>query len=119
MYFNERYQRTGVLFDGRYRAKEIDSDEYMLHLTRYIHLNPLNLIMANWKEGVSDWKKAEEFLKSYRWSSLCDYLGIDNYKSILDWSEISAHISVKCGKPYHKFLVEARPLLKVAVDEGF
>jgi len=40
MYFNKRYQRQGGLFQDRYKAVLIDSDEQLLHLSRYIHLNP-------------------------------------------------------------------------------
>lgn len=38
-YFNERYHRTGVLFQGRFKAVHIDSNEYLLHLSAYINLN--------------------------------------------------------------------------------
>jgi REP element-mobilizing transposase RayT len=37
---NTRYARVGHLFQGRFKAKHVDSTEYLLHLTRYIHLNP-------------------------------------------------------------------------------
>ena len=40
MYFNRRNERVGHLFQGRYKARKIDSDAYNLHITRYIHLNP-------------------------------------------------------------------------------
>ncbi len=43
MYFNKRYERVGHLYQGRYKARRIDSDEYSLHISRYIHLNPQNL----------------------------------------------------------------------------
>ncbi len=39
-YFNLRHRRTGVLFESRYKAKLVDSDTYLTHLSRYIHLNP-------------------------------------------------------------------------------
>jgi len=40
MYFNKKYKRSGSLFDGRYRAVVVDNPEQLLHLSRYIHLNP-------------------------------------------------------------------------------
>lgn len=40
MYFNKKYQRVGSLFQGRYKAVVITTDNYLLHLSRYIHLNP-------------------------------------------------------------------------------
>ena len=38
---NQRYGRAGSLFQGRFKAIHVDSDEYLLHLSRYIHLNPV------------------------------------------------------------------------------
>lgn len=40
MYFNKKYKRIGHLFQGPYKAVFVDSDAYLLHLTRYIHQNP-------------------------------------------------------------------------------
>lgn len=41
MYFNKKYDRTGSLFEGSYKAKHTDSDEYLKYLFSYIHLNPV------------------------------------------------------------------------------
>ncbi len=38
-YFNKRYKRVGTLFQGPYKAVFVDSEEYLLHVTRYIHRN--------------------------------------------------------------------------------
>lgn len=43
MYFNGRYKRTGYLFQGNYKAALIEQDPHLLHLSRYIHLNPSKL----------------------------------------------------------------------------
>ena len=40
MYFNQRYGRVGGLFQGRYKASMINADDYLHHISRYIHLNP-------------------------------------------------------------------------------
>lgn len=40
LYFNKKYNRTGPLFESRYKASNIDSDNYLHHISRYIHLNP-------------------------------------------------------------------------------
>jgi putative transposase len=40
MYFNRRYDRIGSLFQGRYRGVLVNDEPYLLHLSRYIHLNP-------------------------------------------------------------------------------
>lgn len=38
---NKRHNRVGPLFQGRFQAKLVEKDEYLLHLSRYIHLNPV------------------------------------------------------------------------------
>lgn len=38
-YFNAKYKRSGALFEGKFKAKHIDSNEYLLHLSAYINLN--------------------------------------------------------------------------------
>lgn len=43
MYFNNRYERSGTLFQGVYKAVIIETEVYFLHLSRYIHLNPRDL----------------------------------------------------------------------------
>ena len=40
MYFNKKYDRIGSLFQGPYKAVLVTDDTYLLHLSRYIHLNP-------------------------------------------------------------------------------
>jgi putative transposase len=42
MYFNKKYKRTGVLFEDVYKAVRVESDEQLLHLSRYIHQNPFH-----------------------------------------------------------------------------
>jgi putative transposase len=41
MYYNRRYQRTGTLFEGRYRATIIDTERYWYACMRYVELNPV------------------------------------------------------------------------------
>lgn len=41
MYFNKKYSRVGTLFQGIYKAVIVSQESYLLHLTRYIHRNPL------------------------------------------------------------------------------
>ncbi len=60
---NERYHRVGALFQGAFRAKHIDRPEYLLHLSRYIHLNP---VRAGLVKRPEDWV----------FSSYCDYVGL-------------------------------------------
>ena len=76
MYFNTKYARTGALFEGRFKATHANSDEYLKYLFSYIHLNPVKIIDLKWKEnGITDRKKAEQYLASYPYSSYLDYMG--------------------------------------------
>ena len=50
---SKRYQRVGSLFQGRFQAIHVDTEEYLLYLTRYIHLNPVS---ANIVEKAENWE---------------------------------------------------------------
>jgi len=79
MFFNKKYERKGVLFEGKYKVKPVDSDEYLMHLSRYLHLNPVSLIDPQWKnKGIKAWKKTNDFIKNYRWSSYSAYISSEN-----------------------------------------
>lgn len=39
-YFNQKYKKSGPMFESRYKAVRIDQQSYLEHITRYIHLNP-------------------------------------------------------------------------------
>lgn len=85
MYFNKKNQRSGALFEGRFKYILIEKDEYFVSLSRYIHLNPLELIAPEWKQKViKHWEKANKFLEQYRWSSYLDYVGKKNFPSVTD-----------------------------------
>lgn len=75
-YLNKKYERTGTLFEGPFRATHVDRDEYLKYLFSYIHLNPVKLIDPNWKEnGVANRDSAKRYLDQYSYSSYIDYMG--------------------------------------------
>jgi putative transposase len=85
MYFNKKNKRNGVLFQGKFKAILVDNDNYFLPLFNYVHLNPVELAEAKWKEeGIKDKVKVNNFLENYRWSSYQDYIGIKNFPSIIN-----------------------------------
>lgn len=66
-YFNTKHKRTGPLFEGVFKAVHIESDEQLVHVSRYIHLNPVaSNIIAN------------EELENYKWSSYPEYLSLSS-----------------------------------------
>lgn len=67
MYFNHRYNRVGGLFQDIYKAVLIETDPYLLHLSRYIHLNPTEMLVT----GTDPVK----CYHNYPYSSYSQYLG--------------------------------------------
>ena len=82
-YFNTKYDRVGPLFQGKFKAKIVGKDEYLLHLADYIHINPVEIIRPKWKDGEKgNIGEVKNFLQNYRWSSLLDYVGKKNFPSV-------------------------------------
>lgn len=82
MYFNNKHDRTGGLFEGRFKATHVDTDEYLKYLFSYIHLNPVKIIDPKWKEdGINDRNEAKQYLLDYTHSSYQDYLEIQRKES--------------------------------------
>ena len=52
-YFNLKNRRKGPLWEGRFKNVEVESDEQLQHLTRYIHLNPVTAYLV---ENPEDWE---------------------------------------------------------------
>lgn len=62
---NKRYDRVGALFQGAFRAKHVNGNDYLVHLSRYVHLNP---VIAGLVERPEEWE----------FSSYPEYIGIRN-----------------------------------------
>jgi len=77
MYFNKKYNRTGSLFEAKFKAVHISDEVQAKYLFSYIHLNPIKLIFPNWKDhGIKDKTEALKFLGEYKWSSYLDHKGV-------------------------------------------
>jgi len=84
MYFNTRHDRSGSLFQGPYRSIHVPDDRYFLPLSRYIHLNPLDLHQAQWKKyGVKNRAGARRWLAEYPWSSYSAYTSTNQFPGLL------------------------------------
>lgn len=81
MYFNKKYKRVGPLFQGIFKASRIDTDDYLLHITRYIHLNPRTY-------------------KTYHYSSLRNYVG----EASVNWLRPARVLSMFNGTNYLAFV---------------
>ena len=106
-YFNEKHQRTGFLFQGKFKSIHIDSNEYLLHLSAYVNLNnrvhkiknenPLFKNRSSWEEYINinnnnfckkdlilgQFKNKKEY-KKFAEDSLQDILDKKNEEEIKD-----------------------------------
>ncbi len=83
-YFNKKHKRIGPLFQGKFKAVLVKTDQQLRHNFVYVHTNPLEIIEFNWKEqGIKNPQKAVKFLENeYKWSSYPDYLGKENFPNV-------------------------------------
>jgi len=77
---NRRNQKSGHLFQGRYKAQLVESQEYISKLSRYIHLNPLRI--KKYKNITIEEKR--NILLNYTWSSFASYIGLKEPEDFLD-----------------------------------
>lgn len=92
-YFNAKYQRNGHLFGSRFQSVHVDKNEYLTHLSAYVHLtNPHEL---------SEWRGKEI---QYPWSSLQDFLGTNRWEQFLSPSIVLDQFDSK--EEYKAFLSE-------------
>ncbi|MEK7447185.1 MAG: transposase [Patescibacteria group bacterium] len=86
-YFNKKYKRVGSLFQGTYKAVLVDKDEYLIHLSRYIHINP---------------REIDQKLENYLYSSYKGYLDSENRPTWLKPTPVLEQF--KNPKEYKKFV---------------
>ncbi len=86
-YFNLKHKRKGPLWEGRFKNVRVKNDEQFIHLTRYIHLNPVTSFLVN---NPKDWK----------YSSYSEYTSISHQNKICDFSD---YISMS-PSTYRKFV---------------
>ncbi|MBM4761446.1 transposase [Bacillus sp. B15-48] len=90
MYFNKRHHLVGHVFQGRYGAEIIETADYFLEVSRYIHLNPVE---ANMVEKPFD----------YPWSSYSAYLSTDLHP-LITTTKILAQFPEPHRENYRKYV---------------
>ena len=102
-YFNLKNTRVGPLFQGKFKAIHLEKEAHLLYLPHYIHLNPLDLHMPEWRERkIRHTENAIKFLESYRWSSYLDYIGKKNFPSVIASDFILANYGSAIPKVKYK-----------------
>ena len=84
MYFNLKYDHSGVLFQGRFKSRHVGNEAYFRYIFSYVHLNSLDLFEPGWEEkGIRDLNGARSYVNSYPYSSFFDYSGNDRAEKVL------------------------------------
>lgn len=90
IYYNRKYQKDGHLFQGRYRSCIVESDEYFLQTSRYIHLNPVKAKMVGYPQD-------------YKWSSYKTILGMEDQR-IVEREKILSYFREQREQEYQRFV---------------
>lgn len=104
-YFNLKYRRKGPLWEGRFKSILVETDEQLIHLTRYIHLNPVTARLV---------EKPEEWLNSSYKEYLLEVNNNDRickYDDVLDIEPSSYKEFVEDRIAYQRELVAMKALL--------
>jgi REP element-mobilizing transposase RayT len=104
-WYNNKYQRTGHLFQDRYRSEPIDTDSYFLAVLRYIHQNPV-------KAGLC------QDAASYKWSSYSDYVRRSRITDTEFALSLFSEDSREAVFLFNKFLKEDEKVVCLDIDEG-
>ncbi len=107
VYFNRKYRRSGHLYQGRYKALLVDADNYLLELSRYVHLNPVRI-----KDHVGKSRgEVVDILRQYEWSSYGGYIDKSKEQPFMSYRMILDMIAAGSGQSenslYERFVMEA------------
>ncbi|MGB3479279.1 MAG: transposase [bacterium] len=98
-WFNYHHHTCGHLYQGRYKALLVDADNYLLELSRYVHLNPVRGRKLKRRGCHDQWRHA----KSYPWSSLRGYL---NAKCTEDFIEYNTILDMVGGRRAYRSFID-------------
>ena len=106
IYFNRKHHSSGHLFQGRYKGFLVQGGEYLLGLSRYIHLNPVRGRVI----GAGDPKLRRARLRAYRWSSYRGYAALANQDEFVseEWvlGELGGRSQHESKLRYRRFVEE-------------
>lgn len=99
--FNRRHRRVGHLYQGRYKAILVDQDNYLLELSRYVHLNPIR-IKSRQRGSAAE---RTRYLERYVWSSLPGYLKAANKQAWVQYELVLGQMGGS-RRRYEAFIVD-------------
>ena len=97
MYSKDKYDRSGALFEGKYKNVFVNKDTQLIYLTKYVHRNPLEL-------------QGSEPLDKYKYSSYQYYLKKKPLPPWLHTKEVTSIFSNSNSTSNYKKFVEESPI---------
>lgn len=103
-YYNIKYHRKGSLFENRFKAVRIETDQQLLHVSRYIHLNPYTSFLIKKMDSLAEYpfSSFKEYIQESFSSPICNKLIIlghfkklDNYKKfVFDQADYQRNLGI-------------------------
>ena len=91
MYLNTKYDLVGSAFQGRFGARHVNTDRYLLHLSKYIHRNPLSIVQN---------------LAMYEYSSYPHYIGKRSRDIVVSHTILDYFLQTNPRKDYERYVLE-------------
>jgi hypothetical protein len=105
VYFNWRHGRSGHLFQGRYKSLLVEDGDYLLGLSRYLHLNPVRGAVL----GAGTPGERRDRLRVYPWSSYRGYAGLAKAFAFIEEELVLGELQASRAKErqrYRRFVEE-------------
>jgi len=107
VWFNRRHQLVGHVFQGRYKGFLVQEGDYLLELSRYLHLNPVRGSVL----GSGNPEERRGRLRAYEWSSYRGYAGLIQQKPFVNENLVLGEFGSRSGSQrtkiqYRQFVEE-------------
>lgn len=99
IYFNLRHGRSGHLMQGRFHSRLVQGDQYLLKLSRYVHLNPV----ASGEIASAPLERRREALRQHRWSSYRGFAGLEESRPFVTETPTLALLAQGPDEPHSAY----------------
>lgn len=105
-YFNRKYERRGHVFESAFHSRHVDTNRYLVYLSRYIHKNPKDMAQWKGKEFKYPWSTYQDYIMGNRWGRLLERsIILDQFKNL---SEYRAYVEERISEEDEEWLKKDR-----------
>ncbi|CAN5134158.1 hypothetical protein BH11PAT3_BH11PAT3_2770 [soil metagenome] len=107
-YYNTKYDKSGHVFQGKFRSVHIETNEQLLYLTAYIHKNPNGLSQNTGKEAVYFWSSFQDYIQENRWEKLLNPgIVLEQFKTKKEYGNfVSSSTAKNIGNEIEEIILE-------------